>query len=144
MANKTVEYETIKGTIIPKSIEESNKLITGLVEKIKNYEKEHGRKMKADYDEYTYISQNSDNNLKIVITEAKIYSSNLIDIRRNLAVEYWPNNVVRGQIETDFDKFSNKIFKIEAIVYYDPESSDKKFQEEYKGLVDIVGNYNKK
>lgn len=146
MANKTVEYETIKGTIIPKSIEESNKLITGLVEKIKNYEKGCGRKIKVEYDIYKYIPSNLEDksaNVGEVITGATVYSSNLIDILHNFKSEF-DEHIIYGHIKPTFDKSSNTVSEIEVSMLYDPWSDAENFRKEYQGLVDIVKNYNKK
>jgi hypothetical protein len=152
MENEIIYYPKIERTITPKSLDESNKLITGLIEKIKKYENEHGRSISADYTTYQQISSDPADKLGKVILDAKFYSSNFVDsIRRfkafhlqmPVSYNYDPSNVVYGKIDTNFvevtpDKSSDEITRIKISVSYEPCSSAENFRKEYQGLAKII------
>ncbi|MCX6711054.1 MAG: hypothetical protein NTZ02_03105 [Candidatus Woesearchaeota archaeon] len=144
-AYEKFEYDTLMARIEPKSkstsagdtkkklsplphftLEESNKKITDLVEKIKNYELAHGRKMSITY----YKSINT--KVEEQITRVTMESSDLLSI---LHIE---RGIVEGTIITTDYKHTGEINCIEPHVHFNAKGVNASLKEEYLGLAKII------
>jgi hypothetical protein len=144
-AYEKFEYDILRARIEPKSkltsagdtkkklsplshftLEESNKTITDLVEKIKNYELDHGRKMRITY----YKSINT--KVEEQITRVTMESSDLLSI---LQIE---SGIVEGEIETIHYKHTREINCIETKFYFNAKGVNASLKEEYLGLAKIL------
>ena len=149
------EYHPLDAKLHPRNIEESNATITGIVDKIKKYENEYGRKIKVCYHKYRYIPENLkempdlNQNLAGIITGATFHSTSLKERFNEWLTDdtyKWNpklGHVVYGEIETNFDESTKKLSEIKLTLIFNPKFVNPKLNNpklwgEYEGLARII------